>query len=52
MADSIGILDTCMEVLDAIGEKDVRYAAARDLHGELDEAKSEADGCEFPGMYG
>jgi N6-adenosine-specific RNA methylase IME4 len=52
MSDAIGILDACMEALDRVAETDVRHQAACDLFGELDAVKAEAEGCEFPGMYG
>jgi hypothetical protein len=52
MGNAISIIDGCMEALNAIPEKDVRHAAALDLHGELEAAMSEAEGCEFPGMFG
>jgi hypothetical protein len=52
MSDALGVLEACLNALDEIDEEDLRHAAATDLRGELDDAKSEAEGCEFPGMFG
>jgi N6-adenosine-specific RNA methylase IME4 len=52
MLDAMGILVACMDALDKITDRDTRHVAARDLHADLDRIKLEAEGCEFPGMYG
>lgn len=46
--DACGMLDACMSALDEIENSSV----ASELHGSLEQIKDEAEGCEFPGMYG
>lgn len=50
--DAIGMLQAVVDVLGDIGEEDPRHADALALTGDLEEAISEAEGAEFPGMFG
>lgn len=50
--DAIGMLQAVVDVLGDIGEEDPRHAEAIALIGDLEEAISEAEGAEFPGMFG
>jgi hypothetical protein len=51
-SEAIIILETCMEALDDIEDEAQYKEAATLLSEELDNAKAEAEGVEFPGMYG
>jgi len=56
MGDACMLLDACIEFLDGIIEDEQKPQELRDsaegLRGELDNAKSEAEAVEFPGMFG
>jgi hypothetical protein len=47
---SVGIIEACVNAL-ALDESDPRFQAASDLRNELENAVSEAECCEFPGMF-
>jgi len=49
--NALGTLTVCIEALDAVEENDPRRKEAADLRDELESASSEAEQCEFPGMY-
>jgi hypothetical protein len=46
------IINACINALADIKEEDPRNGNACDLANELESAVDEAEGCEFPGMYG
>jgi hypothetical protein len=49
---ALNIIAVCVEALDNIDENDPRLEEAASLRDELENASSEAENCEFPGMYG
>jgi FKBP-type peptidyl-prolyl cis-trans isomerase (trigger factor) len=51
-SEAVLILEDCMEALDSIEDEAKNKEEAKLLYDELDTAKGEAEGCEFPGMYG
>lgn len=54
-AEACAMLEKVIEILDDIVGQEPTHALHDDaeaLRGELDGAKSEVEGCEFPGMYG
>jgi hypothetical protein len=48
---ALGIMAACIEALDSIGEDDRRNQAACDLRDALESTSTDAEMCEFPGMY-
>lgn len=52
-AQACYILEQCIGVLDEfVGEDDEKLADAIELKDAIEQAKDEAEGVEFPGMYG
>jgi len=48
---ALDIIAACIEALDNIDENDPRHEEACSLRGELENASSQTEWCEFPGMY-
>jgi hypothetical protein len=49
---ALGIIVACIEALATVAESDPRHQAAVDLSDDLEGAQADAEGCNFPGMYG
>jgi len=49
---ALGIITVCIEALDNMDENDPCREEAQSLRDELENTSSEAEMCEFPGMYG
>jgi hypothetical protein len=48
---AVGLITACIEVLNTVDKVDPRHQEARHVCSELESASSEAECCEFPGMY-
>jgi hypothetical protein len=48
---ALSIIDACVGRLGDIDADDPLHQEAQSLQGELEDASSEAEACEFPGMY-
>ena len=49
---ALDMIDACMKALNTIPQGDPRHQQACDLCAKLQDASTDAENCEFPGMYG